>query len=67
MTIRIAFNTSGSIAAGTATAAFDSTTQTLNVTVANTGVTSAATIANAINSEHRLHRHRQHVGGHRRL
>jgi flagellin len=48
--IRIAYNTSSSIAAGSATAAFDSTTQTLNVTVANTGVTSATTIANAINS-----------------
>ena len=48
--IRLAFATSGTIAAGTATAAFDSSTQTLNVTVSNTGVTSAQTIANAINS-----------------
>jgi flagellin len=48
--IRIAFNTSSSVAAGTATAAFNSASQTLNITVSNTGLTSGQTIANAINS-----------------
>ena len=49
--IRVAFNTSSTIAAGTASAAFDSASQTLNVTVSNTGVTSDNTIANAINGD----------------
>jgi flagellin len=48
--IRIAFNTSSSVAAGSATAKFDSSSQTLNITVSNTGLTSDQTIANAINS-----------------
>ena len=39
------------ITVGTARATFDATTNTLNVTVANTGVTTGATIANAINND----------------
>jgi flagellin len=49
--IRVAFTTSGSIAAGAASAAFDSSSQTLNITVSNSGLTSAQTIANAINND----------------
>jgi flagellin len=49
--IRVAFNESSTIAAGTATAAFDAATQTLNVTVSNTGTTSGQTIADAINND----------------
>jgi flagellin len=49
--VRIAFQENSTITAGTASAAYDSTTQTLNVTVSDKGVTSAATIANAINND----------------
>ncbi len=48
--IRIKFTESGTIGAGNGSAAFDSSSQTLNITVANTGTTTATTIANAITS-----------------
>jgi flagellin len=48
--VRVALTTSSTITAGTATAAFNSSTQTLNVTVSSTGLTSAKTIADAINN-----------------
>jgi flagellin len=49
--IRVKFNESSTIGAGNASAAFDATTQTLNITVANSGTTSATAIANAITSD----------------
>jgi flagellin len=48
--IRVDFTESSTIGAGKASATFNSTTQTLNITVSNTGKTTASAIATAINS-----------------
>ena len=47
----VAFQESSTIAAGAAKASFDASTNTLNITVSNTGLTSDQTIADAINNE----------------
>ena len=49
--IQIAFQQSTTIPVGTASAAFDAATNTLNVTVSNTGTTTGQTIAAAINND----------------